>query len=173
MIKLQKTDWYNICQRVTNIALDIFKIPFNTRLRSEIISSLFEIETSKYYTEKGINVKNANNDSEPDLYFCDEELPLEIKVTRKKSSIKWMGNKISKKESQFILIIWDEINNNLFQNKSSIAFNVLTTYLTPNDWIGKNDGYEYHASFLNLSDIISKKDYTNLIGNHVVLEEFK
>ena len=80
MIDLLPSDWDIICRRVTDIALPIFRIPFNTRLRSEIISSLFEIETAKYYKQTGHNIKNAANDQEPDLFFLDSNTPLEIKV---------------------------------------------------------------------------------------------
>ena len=70
---LTSEHWTNICQNVTNIALPILKINFNTRLRSEIISSLFEIESQKYYESIGLKVKSASNDHDPDLFFEAEQ----------------------------------------------------------------------------------------------------
>jgi hypothetical protein len=169
MIELSKDHWGDICQNVTNIAVPIFHIPFNTRLKSEIVSTLFEIESAKYYRKIGIKVKNALNDSEPDLFFTDLEKPVEIKVTKFRGTPKWMGNKISKKESQFVLIVWDEVITNLYDNKVGLKFYVTTTYLTPDNWSGQDDGYEYHASFLSMNNIRERVD---LIGNPDILQEY-
>ena len=171
MINLNPTDWDSIARRVTNKALPIFEIPFNTRLKSEIISSLFEIETASYYKENGYNIKNASNYSEPDIFFIDSNTPLEIKVTKDKSSIKWMGNKISKKESQFVLIVLNEVESNLFSTDKGLKFYITTVYLTPEDWSGKDDGYSYHASFLPFS-VVQSKEKTNLVGNEKKLCEY-
>lgn len=168
---LDSLDWHNICQNVTNIALPIFNIPFNTRLRSEIISSLFEIESARYYKSQGYSVNNASHDGEPDLFFLDYNQPLEIKVTKKKKQIKWMGNKISKKDSQFVLIVWDEKDPNLYNDHKTLDFYITTTHLTPNDWSGSDDGYTYHASFLSWKDIISKEK-EDLIGKSMALQEY-
>ena len=164
VIPLKSIDWQVICQNVTNTALPIFQTPFNTRLKSEIISSLFEIETAKHY-----NIQNAKNDHEPDLLFHDK--PLEVKVTKHKNSLKWMGNKISKRESQFVLIVWDEKNPDLISTDKGLKFFITTLYLTPEDWTGKNDGYTYHASFLSFNSI-RDKNRIDLIGNENVLEEY-
>jgi hypothetical protein len=115
-----------------------------------------------------MKVKNALNDSEPDLFFTDLEKPVEIKVTKFRGTPKWMGNKISKKESQFVLIVWDEVITNLYDNKVGLKFYVTTTYLTPDNWSGQ-DGYEYHASFLSLNNIREKVD---LVGNVDILKEY-
>ena len=168
---LDPSDWDTISQKVTSLALPIFKTPFNTRLRSEIISSLFEIESAKYYKQQGYSVKNASHDGEPDLFFLDNNQPLEIKVTKKKKQIKWMGNKISKKESQFVLIVWDEKEPNLYDSDRRLEYYITTTHLTPNDWSG-DDGYSYHASFLSWKHLINK-DKEDLIGNPIVLKEYR
>ena len=166
LIDLKSEDWHTICQNVTNLALPIFDIPFNTRLKSEIISSLFEIESAKHY-----NIPNAKNDAEPDLFFTEYNKPVEIKVTKSKKSIKWMGNKISKKESQFVLIVWEEKNPDLLSSHKGLKFYVTTMYLTPEDWTGKDDGYTYHASFLSYNSIRNKEKKI-LIGQENVLEEY-
>ena len=164
-MNLYPNDFDIICQNVTNLALPIFAIPFNTRLRSEIISSLFEIESAKYFT----NVKNATADHEPDLLFLESNTPLEIKVTKNKPYLKWMGNKISKKESQFVLIVWDDLEPNLYSTNKGLKFYITTTYLKPENW-ASDDPYTYHASFLSYNNIDNKID---LIGSKNKLKEYE
>jgi hypothetical protein len=170
MIDLLPSDWQVICRRVTDLALPIFRIPFNTRLRSEIISSLLEIETAKYYKETGHNIKNATTDQEPDLFFLDSNTPLEIKVTKSKKNIKWMGNKISKRESQFVLIVWDDVVPDLYNAEKGLKFYATTMHLTPSDW--SSDEYSYHASFLSFKDIESKHRI-DLVGSKTVMSEYR
>lgn len=141
---LTEQHWLNICQNVTNMAMPILKIKFNTRLRSEIVSSLFEMEAQKYYESCGLKVKSASNDQEPDLFFEEEKTPVEIKVTKEKKSVTWMGNNVSKRISPFILITWMEQEDNL-------VFTVHKTFLTPDDWTKSKQNY--NASFLKLSEI--------------------
>ena len=126
------------------MAMPILKIKFNTRLRSEIVSSLFEMEAQKYYESCGLKVKSASNDQEPDLFFEEEKTPVEIKVTKEKKSVTWMGNNVSKRISPFILITWMEQEDNL-------VFTVHKTFLTPDDWTKSKQNY--NASFLKLSEI--------------------
>jgi hypothetical protein len=166
MIELKPDDWRIICQNVTNLAMPIFQIPFSTKLKSEIISSLFEIESAKHY-----NIPNAKNDTEPDLFFPEYNQPVEIKVTKHKKSVRWMGNKISKRESQFVLIVWDEKNPDLMTNTNGLKFYITTMYLTPDDWTGKDDGYSYHASFLSFNSL-KDKNKIDLIGRENILEEY-
>lgn len=170
MLELLSNDWNIICKRVTDLALPIFHIPFNTRLRSEIISSLFEIETAKYYKENNTNIRNATTDQEPDLFFLDSNTPLEIKVTKAKKNIKWMGNKISKRESQFVLVIWDDVVPDLYNTNIGLKFYATTMYLTPSDW--SSDEYSYHASFLSFKDI-ENKNRIDLVGSKSVMTEYR
>ena len=170
MLEFLPNDWNIICKRVTDLALPIFRIPFNTRLRSEIISSLFEIETAKYYKENNTNIRNATTDQEPDLFFLDSNTPLEIKVTKSKKNIKWMGNKISKRESQFVLVIWDDVVPDLYNTNTGLKFYATTMYLTPSDW--SSDEYSYHASFLSFKDI-ENKNRIDLVGSKSVMTEYR
>ena len=149
MNELTKEHWSNICRLVTIKAIPILKIGFNTRLRSEIISSLFEIESANYYKSLGMNVRRAITDHDPDLFFEDIGKPVEIKVTKERKTIKWMGNNISKRSSDFILVVWNEFDTHL-------KFYITKTYLTPDDW--KKSKKNYNASFLNLKDIKNKTD---------------
>lgn len=143
---LIRRHWWHICQNVTNMALPILKIKFNTRLRSEIISSLFEMQAQEYYESIGLKVKSASNDHEPDLFFEEQQCPVEIKVTKEKKQVKWMGNNVSKRVSDFILITWNEFDDN-----EKLNFCVYKTFLTPDDW--QKSKANYNASFLKLSDI--------------------
>ena len=166
---IDSNDWHIICQNVTTIAKPFFSIPFPTTVKSAILSSLFEIEAAKYYQTKGYNVKNSTNDTEPDLYFLDTNTSIEIKVTKKSKNIKFRGNKVSKRESQFIMIIWDESKPNLFDYENKLEFYVTTIYLTPDDW--SNECQNYNASFLDYNKI--KNKVKDLVGNVMVLEEYK
>lgn len=144
MKQLNCEHWTEICQHVTNLAIPILEINFNTRLRSEIISSLFEIEAERHYKSIGYKIHSAQNDREPDLLFEEENRTVEIKVTKEKPTIKWMGNNISKRSSDFILVIWNEFGGHL-------QFTVAKTYLTPNDW--QKSKKNFNASFLQLNNI--------------------
>jgi len=150
LIDLRSEDWRNITQNVTTTALPIFSIPFNTRLKSEIISSLFEIESAKYFQSIGHSVKNATTDHEPDLFFFESKTPLEIKVTQKKKYLKWMGNKVSKRESQFVLIAWEQVDSD------TINYYITSTFLDKSQW--STDEYSYNASFLSWKELNNRKD---------------
>ena len=160
MIELVASDWRTIAQSVTELAVPIFTIPFNTRLKSEIISSLFEIESAKYFQEQGHRVKNATTDREPDLFFLDTNTPVEIKVTQKKKHLKWMGNKVSKRESQFVLISWEQADN-------AINYYITSTYLGQSNW--STDEYSYNATFLSWKNLNNRKD---IIGSKDIPERF-
>jgi len=166
---MNSNDWHIICQNVTTIAKPFFSIPFPTTVKSAILSSLFEIEAAKYYRSKGYQVKNSANDTEPDLFFQDTNTPVEIKVTKLSKTIKFRGNKVSKRESQFVMIIWDETNTNLYENEKTLKFYVTTLYLTPDDW--SKECQNYNASFLEYNRI--KNKVKDLVGNVMVLEEYK
>ena len=159
---LQGKDWSVIAQNVTKKTLPIFSIPFNTRLKSEIISSLFEIESAKYFQSQGYNVKNATTDRQPDLFFEDLQTPLEIKVTRKKKTLKWMGNKVSKQCAQYILIAWEQLSEN------TISYYITSTFLNRKDW--SDDEYSYNASFLSWNSLENRKD---IVGTKDMLEMYE
>lgn len=149
MKELNSEHWSNICQQVTNVAVPILKIKFNTRLRSEIISSLFEMEAERYYKSIGYRVRSALTDKDPDLLFEDMNRTVEVKVTKEKPSIKWMGNNVSKRSSDFVLVVWNEYDDYL-------QFTVSKTYLTPDDW--EKSKKNFNASFLSLKNIKNKED---------------
>lgn len=141
--------WTNITQRVTNQVFPLLLKNFNTRLKSELVSAFFENEACEYYKTLNVNVVSAKTDREPDLFFKDFKQPLEIKVTKEKKNIKWMGNNISKRESHFVLVVWSE-------HDTFLRFYITATYLTPENW--KKSEKNYNASFLQLKDINDKID---------------
>ena len=75
----QPHHWVRICERVSDIALTIFPHIKSKKLKSEIISNLFETQSARYLKEQGFNAISANSDREPDLLIDDR--PCEIKVT--------------------------------------------------------------------------------------------
>ena len=81
-----------------------------------------------------------------------------------------MGNKISKRESQFVLIVWDDVVPDLYNDEKGLKFYATTMYLTPSDW--SSDEYSYHASFLSFKDIESKHR-VDLVGSKTVMSEYR
>jgi hypothetical protein len=154
-MKLNSDDWSNICQRVTTIALPIFKIPFPLRVKSSMLSALFEIEAAKYYNEQGIPVRNAQTDFEPDLIFLENNTILEIKVTKKSKTNRFRGNKVSKNDSHYILIVWDETPelHNLYEEyrPPSMSFKVIHSYIKQSEW--DKECSNYNASFLSVDHL--------------------
>ena len=77
---------------------------FSTKLKSELISNI--VETS--FASIVPNTKDPKKDAEPDLYIDDK--PLELKTS--KTTNCWRGGEFSKRESDYLLIAWDEIDDN-------------------------------------------------------------
>ena len=100
---LTSEHWKNICELVRPIAQEhIFPFIKSKRVRSGVMSELFETQAAIYYNSIGIPTESCINDSEPDLYFTEIDKTCEIKVTSSHKR-EWMGNHISKKSSEFIL----------------------------------------------------------------------
>ena len=150
--------WNTICQRVTEIALPILPHISSNKLKSEIISNLFETQAAYY-----LNAIQAKSDREPDLLIDGK--PLEIKVTNAKNnrikSVKWMGGKYSKRTSDYILIMWNynETNHNLFDiEPESIRYNIIKTFIDENEWSTvDNDKGNYYATVFDTHKVLSKE----------------
>ena len=169
----QPNHWNEICQLVTNKCLNIFPHIKSKKLKSEIISNLFETQAEKYFNSIGIDTQSAASDRDPDLYFTKIDKPCEIKVTGIDhpftEKCKWMGGKYSKRTSDFIFIIWNyqQPKNTLFgEKKETISFSVLNCFVDENEWetidSGKNN---YYATVFESSKLL-KRDYKSLVGNH-------
>ena len=136
--------WKNICDRVRPIALThIFPYIKSKKNRSNILSELFETQSAEYFTSIGIPTESCKSDREPDLVFTRLEKSCEIKVTSSDKR-EWMGNQVSKKFSEFVLISWDykdEISTLFGMDPETIRFSVINVYLDKDDWTSLGEEY--------------------------------
>jgi hypothetical protein len=165
--------WSTICQMVTNKCLNIFPDIKSKKLKSEIISNLFETQSEKYFNSVGIETFSASSDRDPDLYFTKTNRPCEIKVTgidhAFTNKCKWMSGKYSKRTSDFIFIIWNyqEPRSTLFGPRNeTISFSVLNCFVDENEWkvidSGKNN---YYATVFD-SHLILEREHKSLVGQY-------
>jgi len=155
---LTSEHWKNICELVRPIAQEhIFPFIKSKRVRSGVMSELFETQAAIYYNSIGIPTKSCINDTEPDLYFTEIDKTCEIKVTSSNKR-EWMGNHISKKSSEFILISWEYQNatDTLFgPEPESLKFSVINVFLNKQDWMTL--GEEYNGTKITSKMLDSKK----------------
>ena len=165
--------WHQICQLVTNKFLNINPDIKSKKLKSEIISNLFETQSEKYFNSIGIETTSASSDRDPDLVFTKTNKPCEIKVTGinrpSTKKCKWMGGKYSKRTSDFIFVIWNyqEPTNTIYGPKDeSISFSVLNCFVNEDEWkiidSGKNN---YYATIFKSSSLL-EREYKSLVGHH-------
>ena len=154
-----ESHWHNIEREVFDKVKSIVTLGIKTKLLSELISELTEKIASQYFKNLyGDIVKCARNDNDPDLTI--NIYPLEIKVAKCNTmggQVSWRGGTFSKREGDFIFIVWDFDND-------SFKFSVYTCYLTKNDWaVSKYDNY--YATSYNLKLMLTNPTYKNIVGN--------
>jgi hypothetical protein len=136
--------WSNICNIIRPIALNhIFPYIKSKRVRSGVLSELFETQSAQYFNSIGISTKSCDNDSEPDLLFTEMEESCEIKVTSS-SKREWMGGKYSKRSSEYILVSWEykETFDTLFGTEpESLKFSVINVFIDQSEWDTLGDNY--------------------------------
>ncbi len=106
---------------------DVFK-PYDIHLShknlSEIIGKIMEKTASDILTRKlGYPVKNAENDSEPDLFFSRVAEAVEIKITSTANA--WTGGEFSQRPFDYLLVSWGEDFDEYF---------VAYVHLEKSDW---------------------------------------
>jgi hypothetical protein len=159
--------WINICQLVADKCLDIFPEIKRKKLKSEILSHLFETQSEKYFNSIGIQTSCCATDKDPDLFFIESNKPCEIKVTGIDHSFtkkcKWMGGKYSKRTSDYIFIIWN--CNKDTDNK--ISFCVIKTFVDESEWttIDSSTKPNYYATVFESSSLL-KKEHKFLVGEY-------
>lgn len=120
-------------------AYDKHRIVKTKKQLSEDISALFETAMEDVYE----NVVAPKKDSEPDLY--KDGKAIEVKTTEGES---WRGGEYSKRPSQYLLISWDLVYQDL-------KFFVANLYLKEEDWkTSKSD--KYYATTFSKKEIISR-----------------
>ena len=165
--------WRNITRAVADIALPIFPHIKGKKLKSEIMSNLFEAQSAKYFNSINIPTISAQNDKEPDLLFTD--FPVEIKVTgidqKTTKNAKWMGGKYSKRESDYIFVLWnykEPITNYIIEEPENLSVAIIQCHSTIEDWKTIDNGNDnYYATVMTL-DRIYDKPHRILLGNKVI-----
>jgi len=158
--------WHIIEREVFEKVKSIVSLGIKTKLLSELISELTEKIAGQYFKKLyGDIVKCARNDNDPDLTIGT--FPLEIKVAKCNTmggQVSWRGGTFSKREGNFIFIVWDFDNDALqFFGNNTFKFSVYTCYLTKNDWsISKYDNY--YATNYNLKLMLDNPTYKNIVG---------
>lgn len=169
MNQYNPTHWKKICGMVSDTALTIFPHIKSKKLKSEIISNLFETQSEKYFKENGFNVTSAQSDREPDLNI--DGIVCEIKVTGLDHTVadhaKWMGGKYSKRTSDYVFVTWNyepEHSTLYGTEKEKLSFCLLKCFVNENEWRTIDNGNEnYYATVFELKQIF-EKDYTVLVG---------
>jgi len=107
---------------------------FGSKNQSELLSKIIEKVAAEEFTEFcGYAVENPTNDNEPDLFFGEPELPLEIKVTCGET---WTGGTFSKRPADYLLVSWNK-------DSKCDAF-VALAHLKKDDW--KPGGKNYYGT---------------------------
>ena len=168
----QPDHWRSISKLVSDIALPIFPHIKGKKLKSEIMSNLYETQSAKYFNSINIPTQSAQNDQEPDLLFTNHAV--EIKVSGIDhpftKNAKWMGGKYSKRESDYIFILWHYqpmIDNYIVNEPECLSFAVIQCYATIEDWKTiDNNNDNYYATVMTLEDIYDKP-HRVIIGNRI------
>lgn len=128
----------------------------STKLKSELISNIIETTFSSIVP----NTYDPKKDSEPDLYVNGEAL--EIKTA--KTTYMWRGGEYSKRNGNFLLIGWNEIEGEL-------RWFVLFTYLNESDWKSSTSS-NYYATTIDLNDVL-KISQTDILWGNTVKKKIK
>lgn len=176
-----ENDWRCICKNVAAIAFPIFPHIKKKPVRSAIISNLFETQSELYFNSIGLSTKSSKNDQEPDLYFVDSKMPLELKVTGIDDNISckvvtWLGGRYSKRNSDHVFIMWKYTPPSLMLNEPDmLSFAAIKTFVSENDWKELSNSKDYYGVGFKSHQFDSKEidvlvgDYTN---NTFILENF-
>lgn len=123
----------------------------STKLKSELISNIIETTFSSIVP----NTYDPKKDSEPDLYVNGKSL--EIKTA--KTTYMWRGGEYSKRNGNFLLIGWDEIDGEM-------RWFVIFTFLNENDWKSSTSS-NYYATTIDLNDVLKINETEILCGSTV------
>jgi hypothetical protein len=151
--------WESIENKVIEQVLPFIKLNIKAKLISELISELTEKITAEYFSQiySGL-VKSATSDNDPDLMFGD--IPLEVKVAKYSNGFNWRGGKFSKRQSDYIFIVWDFDTN----DKTKIKVAVYKAFLSKDNWI-QNRSSNYYATLYNMNLLSQNTTMKCIIGD--------
>lgn len=143
-----------IMKAVKKELIEPYNIYFSNKNLSEIIGKIMEKVSSDVFTAKlGYEVKNAKSDKEPDLYFKNIDLPMEIKMTSTTNA--WTGGEFSKRPFYYFLVSWG--------GSEFDEFFVCAVKLNKEDW-KSNIGNQYYGPSLSFKKLLEKTDKFILVG---------
>lgn len=159
----------DVCRKMEFLKIqlvDEYEITLSNKNLSEIVGKIMEKSASDILTKRfGYEVKCAQNDQEPDLFFIKIEKPLEIKVTSTTSS--WTGGEFSKRPFDYLLVSWDPETFNKFfvclvhLEKEDWKSNFSNNYYGPS--YSKQKLFERNDKIIFLGDLIKKGKTIQLI----------
>jgi len=136
----------NIRWRNLKTSVDYDKL--STKLKSELISNILEAS----FESVGDNIEAPLSDDMADLVVNGENL--EIKTA--KTTRVWRGGEFSKRESEYVLVSYDDSGENL-------DWFFIYTYLTEDDW--KSSGSNsYYATTIDLDHVLDNCPHKILCG---------
>lgn len=140
-------------QKANNEVFKPYSIRLSNKNLSEIVGKIMEKTAADILTkELGYKVRNAQNDSEPDLFFSGTGKKMEIKVTS--TTAAWTGGEFSKRPYDYFLVSWGADFNEFF---------VASVRLTKKDWHSHMSHRFYGPSF-TAGDLYRKTKKTVFLG---------
>ena len=155
----EREHWIKILNNVVEELQFVLTRNIKLKLKSELISEMTEKLAQEYFSKiYSEDVKCASCDNDPDLMFGNT--PVEIKVAKYCNGFCWRGGKYSKRESDYVLIVWD-FNK---YNPEVIQFAVYKSFLNKQDWVEqKRDNY--YATLYTMNALAKNKTHFAIIGD--------
>ena len=172
--------WNKITEEVFRTADTFFHRIKKRKVKSMVLSDLYEEIAAEYFSSIGIKAKSSTHDSEPDLFFPELKKSCEIKVTGlTKSTFKkcvWIGGGLSKRNSDFIFVAWNsspELSTLFHTTTPKYEAILIKSYVEEHEWkadISKSGKkQEFHGKKLD-SKYLLTKEHTILLGKNNTVE---
>jgi hypothetical protein len=179
----EQSSWNDICFNVSKITKNIIPYIKKKGVLSGIISNVFETYSSDYFNKNNIKTVSSVNDKDPDLFFVEEKLNCEIKVTgvgldNIGKKVTWLGGRYSKRNSEHLFIMWNyspEKKTLYGLEKQYFSFCIVKTFVSPEEWVELSNSKDYYGVGFH-STMFADKEYDILVGNYLnkkfVLQKF-
>jgi len=146
----------DVSKKIKKADNEVFKpcgIHLSNKNMSEIIGKIMEKSASDILSKKlGYEVKNAQGDFEPDLYFTKIKKAIEIKITSTDNA--WTGGEFSKRPFEYLLVSW---------SKNFDEFFVAFTHLDKKDW-HSNMSKNFYGPSYPAKDLQKKRSKIVFLG---------
>ncbi len=146
----------DVSKKIKKADNEVFKpcgIHLSNKNMSEIIGKIMERSASDILSKKlGYEVKNAQGDFEPDLYFTRIKKAVEIKITSTDNA--WTGGEFSKRPFEYLLVSWSKDFDEFF-----VAF----VHLDKKDW-HSNMSKNFYGPSYSAKDLQKKRSRIVFLG---------